>query len=200
MRDLPPPLFCRPRKSPKFINDSKQPSISCITNFGTSDNRSILCESRRQSNAAAQRAGDLEAAFVNNSSNSVVVIGNQYKESSPFTSKQRKFDKLDNTPLYINDDSQSVNENLINPTDDGDSIKPLAKVRPQRILKSINSSAEDIGENISKIIEVSSTKFLPSLQIIVHILYDRLLQATTTKIKIHCLGRVIRWILSLKTN
>jgi guanylate cyclase len=130
LRDLPPPLFCRPRKSPKCIGDSKQPSISCITNFGALDNRSLLCESRRQSNAAAQRNED----------------GGSYRESSlPFISKPQKYD---NTPLYINNNDSEVigdtYEDLRRDTLNGSSEKPLiARIRPQQI-STFNSSNDDI--------------------------------------------------------
>lgn len=133
LRDLPPPLFCRPRKSPKCLGESKQPSISCIMNFGASDNRSILCESRRQSNAAAQRNDDGGGSY------------REYRDSSsPFISKLRKHD---NTPLYINNnDSEMIGdtfEDLRRDTLNGSGDKPYAMIRPQQIC-TINSSNDDI--------------------------------------------------------
>lgn len=98
LRDLPPPLFCRPRKSPKYISDSKQPSISCITNFGTSDNRSMFGESRRQSNTA-QRL-DLDGSHSLHGS-----LTGHLRESSPFITRHRK---LDHTPLYINNNESEA--------------------------------------------------------------------------------------------
>jgi hypothetical protein len=107
--------------------------MTCITT--NVDNPIGYCESRRQSNAAQRGESD---NFPHN------VNSNSHRESPSFPLKQKRFDKLDNTPLYINDDSQSVSECG---TDDTEQIKrPLAKVKPQRILKSINSSVEDIGE------------------------------------------------------
>lgn len=152
MKDLPPPLFCRPRKSPKYISDSKQPSISCITNIGASDNRSILCESRRQSNA--QRINDNDGSW----HGSFTGGGNfnYYRESSPFIARHRK---LDNHPLYINNnDSESYSEeyrkdemNGLSYGDDQEqSTRQIAMVGPmirrKGILNSINSSSEEIGE------------------------------------------------------
>ena len=117
--------------------DSKQPSISCITNFGAStDNRSIICESRRQST----NAPNLE---------SMNMSGNlQTNESSPFIAKKKK---LDTTPLYIINDSatdgNSIPENFgsSNGIEDleQNTKRPLAKVRPRQILK-IDASP---GEN-----------------------------------------------------
>jgi guanylate cyclase len=134
LRDLPPPLFCRPRKSPKCFGDSKQPSISCIMNFGGIDNPSILGESRRQSNAA-QRNDDCDGSYP------------EFRESSsPFISKPRKYD---NTPLYINNnDSEMISdtyEDLRRDPLNGSSEKPYAMIRPQQV-STVNSSNDDICE------------------------------------------------------
>ncbi|KAL7044491.1 hypothetical protein ACKWTF_001922 [Chironomus riparius] len=135
LRDLPPPLFCRPRKSPKYISDSKQPSISCITNFGTSDNRSILCESRRQSNA---QRNDNDGAYS--------LQGSYRDSSSPFICKQRKHDI---TPLYINNNDTEMScvndttDDLRRDTMNGSGEKPYAMVRPQQNIT--NSSNDDIS-------------------------------------------------------
>lgn len=136
LRDLPPPLFCRPRKSPKYISDSKQPSISCITNFGTSDNRSILCESRRQSNA---QRNDNDGAYS--------LQGSYRDSSSPFISKQRKHET---SPLYINNNDTEMGcindttDDLPRDTMNGSGEKPYAMVRPQQNI--INSSNDDISK------------------------------------------------------
>lgn len=147
MKDLPPPLFCRPRKSPKYLSDSKQPSISCITNIGASDNRSILCESRRQSNA--QRINDYDGSLHGS------FTGGNFRDSSPFITRHRK---LDNQPLFINNnDSESIGDdfrkeelNGMNNDDQEPSIRQVAMVGPmvrrKGILSSINSSCEDIGK------------------------------------------------------
>lgn len=138
LRDLPPPLFCRPRKSPKYIGDSKQPSISCITNFGAFDNRSILCESRRQSNAAAQRS-DNDGAYS--------LQGSYRDSSSPFISKQRKYD---NTPLYINNNDAEIvcvndtTDDLRRDTLNGSGEKPYAMVKPQQ--NTTNVSNDDLSK------------------------------------------------------
>lgn len=148
LRDLPPPLFCRPRKSPKYISDSKQPSISCITNFGASDNRSILCESRRQSNAAGQRWNDLDGTHSLHGS-----VTGHLRDSSPFITRHRK---LDHTPLYINNnESETMGDIIDDLRKDGingndESKRQVAMVgpmvRPRHVLNSINSSSEEIGK------------------------------------------------------
>lgn len=148
LSNLPPPLFCRPRKSPKYISDSKQPSISCITNFGASDNRSMLCESRRQSNAA-QRF-DFDGTHSLHGS----LTGYLRESSSPFIPRHRK---LDHTPLYINNNEvEVVNDDEFRKDGQnglGDeqeqSKRQVAMVgpmiRPGNVLNSINSSSEEIG-------------------------------------------------------
>lgn len=152
LRDLPPPLFCRPRKSPKYISDSKQPSISCIMNFGASDNRSMICESRRQSNAA-QRF-DFDGTHSLHGS----LTGYFRESSSPFIPRHRK---LDHTPLYINNnESELINDDEFRKDGQngvGDeqeqSKRQVAMVgpmiRPRNVLNSINSSSEEIGKNRS---------------------------------------------------
>lgn len=150
LRDLPPPLFCRPRKSPKFIGDSKQPSISCITNFGASDNRSILlCDSRRQSNAAQQRT-DFDGAYS---------LQGSFRESySPFISKHRK---LDNTPLYINNNDSEMtaetledlrkDDTLNGSIEETSSKKQIAMVRPH-ILNSTHTSTDELSKKLCALI------------------------------------------------
>lgn len=151
MKDLPPPLFCRPRKSPKYISDSKQPSISCITNIGASDNRSIPCESRRQSNA--QRINDNDESLHGSFTGGHF---NYFRESSPFITRHRK---LDNHPLFINNnDSESYSEDFrkdeLNGVNIGDDQEPSTRqiamvgpmMRQKGILSSINSSSEEIGD------------------------------------------------------
>lgn len=143
LRDLPPPLFCRPRKSPRYISDSKQPSISCITNFGASDNRSILCDSRRQSNAA-QRF-DLDGTHSLHGS-----LTERFRDSSPFITRHRK---LDHTPLYINNnESETISDTCGLNGNSEESKRQVAMVgpmiRPRNVLNSINSSAEEIGEQL----------------------------------------------------
>lgn len=146
-KDLPPPLFCRPRKSPKYISDSKQPSISCITNFGASDNRSILCESRRQSNAAWATRDLHETHSLHGS------LTGHFRDSSPFITRHRR---LDHTPLYINnnesealDGGEENRKDGMNGSSDESNrqvVRVAPMVRPRNVLNSINSSSEEIGE------------------------------------------------------
>jgi guanylate cyclase, other len=145
LTELPPPLFCRPRKNAKYMSDSKQPSISCITNFGASDNRSMLCESRRQSNAA-QRF-DLDGTHSLHGS----LTGN-FRESSPFIPRHRR---LDPSPLYINNNESEMYDGLKdvmngNPEDQEQSKRQVAMVGPmirsRNLLNSIHSSSEETGE------------------------------------------------------
>lgn len=147
LRDLPPPLFCRPRKSPKFIGDSKQPSISCI--FGASENRSILlCDSRRQSNAAQQRT-DFDGAYS--------LQGSFRESNSPFISKHRK---LDNTPLYINNNDSEMtaetledlrkDDTLNGSIEETSSKKQIAMVRPN-ILNSTHTSTDELSKKIKRV-------------------------------------------------
>lgn len=129
--------------------DSKQPSISCITNFGASaDNRSTICESRRQSTNAPN------AESVNS-----FMIGNL--QASPFIAKHRK---LDITPLYIIDDTTTDGDILDTESSNGiedlleqNTKRPLAKVRPRQMLKmdgeTANSSFQEcyfVPKNIKK--------------------------------------------------
>lgn len=102
----------------------------------------MLCESRRQSNAAQR----FELEGTNSLHGSI-------RESSPFITKHRK---LDNTPLYINNnDSEAVegDEEFRKISgfgcDDHEDfkIRPQAIVRPRKLLSSINSSSEEIGKN-----------------------------------------------------
>lgn len=148
LRDLPPPLFCRPRKSPKYC-DSKQPSISCITNFGASDNRSMLCDSRRQSNAAQR----YEMEGINSSFHGSLT--GYLRESSPFVTKHRR---LDNTPLFINNndsitsgDDEDMRKGLNGNSEEQEQNKRQVAmvgpmIRSRKILNSTNSSSEDIGK------------------------------------------------------
>ena len=140
--DLPPPLFCRPRKSPKTNLDSKQPSISCITNFGASDNRSILCESRRQStNATILESNNIQCSLSDKL---------QANETSPFIAKHRK---LDTTPLYLNEDFGYSIPEKVGSSERLDALetelntkRPLAKVRPRQMIQKIDM--EDTGGSL----------------------------------------------------
>jgi hypothetical protein len=149
LRDLPPPLFCRPRKSQKYLSDSKQPSISCITNIGMSDNRSILlCDSRRQSNATQQRT-DFDGAHS--------LQGSFRDSNSPFISRGRK---MSNSPLYINNNENDLNaknetledlrkdDNINGSLDDTSSKKQIAMVRPQH--QHHHSSTHTSSDELSK--------------------------------------------------
>lgn len=110
----------------------------------------MLCESRRQSNAA-QRF-DLDGTHSLHGS-----LTGHFRESSPFILRHRK---LDPTPLYINNNEvdpyndaceelrrDGFNGNL---DDQEPSKRQVAMVgpmiRPRHILNSINSSSEEIGK------------------------------------------------------
>ncbi|KXJ81697.1 hypothetical protein RP20_CCG017728 [Aedes albopictus] len=102
-RDLPPPLFCRPRRSPRLTYDSRHPSIIAIANY--------TAGSRRQSSALK----DLESNYS--------LQGSSFEPSvrdSP-RAYQRKLERI---PLCINDDSQSTLEqqNAIGKTHSSDSL------------------------------------------------------------------------------
>lgn len=98
----------------------------------------MLGDSRRQSNAAAQR-------------NDSDICGGSYRDSSPFISKQRTYDV--NIPLYINNnDSEMIAtidtyEDFRKDTLNGSGEKPLAivnaMIRPQ--VNAINSSNDEIS-------------------------------------------------------
>lgn len=114
--DLPPPLFCRPRKSPKLNCDSRQLSFSGAINFDAG--------SRRQSSV---HRTDIE------SSHSLQGYG---PKDSP-RPMPRRFDRL---PLYRiekNTIDNSENENLI---DSANNQKPV--IMPKPIMKSITSSSD----------------------------------------------------------
>ncbi|XP_055590315.1 receptor-type guanylate cyclase Gyc76C-like [Uranotaenia lowii] len=103
VRDLPPPLFCRPRRSPKLTYDSRQPSMTAIANYITG--------SRRQSSAHK----DLESNYSLQGS----VFGPSMRDSP--RAIQRRLEQI---PLYINDDSQSTldQRNAIDKTESSDSL------------------------------------------------------------------------------
>ncbi|XP_067647261.1 receptor-type guanylate cyclase Gyc76C-like isoform X2 [Eurosta solidaginis] len=54
MTDMPPPLFCRPRKSPKFNSDSRQPSIVGMHYYGGSRRTSMVPRADIESNYSLQ--------------------------------------------------------------------------------------------------------------------------------------------------
>lgn len=90
--DLPPPLFCRPRRSPKLTADSRQPSYVGAQYFGGS---------RRQSAVPRPDA----AASTYSLQGSLHTIYQQQQQTpqrdSPRRASQRK---LDRAPLYIHGD------------------------------------------------------------------------------------------------
>ncbi|XP_058464642.1 receptor-type guanylate cyclase Gyc76C-like isoform X1 [Malaya genurostris] len=103
VRDLPPPLFCRPRRSPKLTYDSRHPSITGFANFVTG--------SRRQSSAHK----DLESNYSLQGS----MFGPSARDSPRMNQR-----RLEHIPRYINDDSQSTLEqrNAIDKTESSDSL------------------------------------------------------------------------------
>lgn len=110
----------------------------------------MLCESRRQSNAA-QRF-DLDGTHSLHGS-----LTGHLRDSSPFITRHRR---LDHTPLYINNnESEMMNdvceelrkEGLNGNCDEQEpSVRQVAMVgpmvRPINVLNSINSSSEEIGK------------------------------------------------------
>ena len=113
-----------------------------------------MCESRRQSNAAAQRSTDFDGTHSLYGS----VTGHNLRDSSPFITRHRK---LDHTPLYINNnESESISDVIEDLKKDGingndDLKRQVAMVgpmmRPRHVLNSINSSSEEIGESNKEI-------------------------------------------------
>lgn len=133
--DLPPPLFCRPRRSPKLNYDSRQPSLIGMPYFGElfvlsfSSFRNIIflsiigSGSRRES--SVPRA-DIQSTYS--------LQGSMHcPRESPRTHR-----KLEMTPLYLNEGSRITLENN---ESENESLtkKPLAMVRPRQ-LRSIVSS------------------------------------------------------------
>ncbi|XP_047001211.1 receptor-type guanylate cyclase Gyc76C-like [Schistocerca americana] len=130
-----PPLFCRPRRSPKMNTDSRQPSI--CGGFGPG--------SRRQSSIPRENSLDVESA----STLRAFAVCNAANNSSPVANhSQRSGSKrAELSPLYINDvsesrttlsasalESQSVlsvedcNENCVNKTSINQSQRALSTV------------------------------------------------------------------------
>lgn len=98
--DLPPPLFCRPRRSPKLTADSRQPSYIGAQYFSGS---------RRQS--AVPRP---EAASTYSLQGSLHTIYQQPQRDSPRRASQRK---LDRAPLYIQSNSNNPSAGLSTPAE-----------------------------------------------------------------------------------
>lgn len=110
----------------------------------------MICESRRQSNAA-QRF-DLDGTHSLHGS----LTGHlHFRESSPFITRHRK---LDNTPLYINNNEEGLNDEDLrkdgvngNAEEQEQSKRQVAMVGPmirsRNVLNSINSSSEEIGKS-----------------------------------------------------
>ncbi|XP_055620128.1 receptor-type guanylate cyclase Gyc76C-like isoform X2 [Toxorhynchites rutilus septentrionalis] len=103
VRDLPPPLFCRPRRSPKLTYDSRQPSMTAIANY--------IVGSRRQSSALK----DLESNYSLQGS----MFGPSIRDSPRINQR-----RLEQIPLRANADSQSTLEprNAIDKTESSDSL------------------------------------------------------------------------------
>ena len=124
LTDLPPPLFCRPRKSPKLTYDSRQPSLC-----GPINNAIYL--GRRHS--SLQR-GDL----VSMSSLQGCVFGSI--KDSPRTIQR----KIDTKPLYLQEDNSNVeteNEVSMETNEDILAMPIIINLKQQRPkLRSIASS------------------------------------------------------------
>lgn len=123
--DLPPPLFCRPRKSPKLNLDSRHPSMIGGIYFGGG--------SRRHSSAF--RGGDMESTY-----------SLQGSFMGPRDSPKLINRRIERIPLYLNEDSRTTlekpeAETTENPETTNDK-RPLAIVQPRHILRSIASKDE----------------------------------------------------------
>lgn len=126
--ELPPPLFCRPRKSPKLNYDSRHPSMIGGIHFGGGG-------SRRHS-SAFRGGGDMESTYSLQGS----FIG---PRDSPKLINRR----IERIPLYLNEDSRTTLEKpeveqpsqpeTIETTNEK---RPLAIVSPRTLLRSIAST------------------------------------------------------------
>lgn len=123
--DLPPPLFCRPRKSPKLNLDSRHPSIIGGIHFNAG--------SRRHSSAF--RGGDMESTYSLQGS----FIG---PRDSPKLTDRR----VARIPLYLNEASHTTIEKPeTETTENSETInekRPLAIVHPRHLLRSIVSTED----------------------------------------------------------
>ncbi|XP_055706306.1 receptor-type guanylate cyclase Gyc76C-like isoform X2 [Phlebotomus papatasi] len=125
LEDMPPPLFCRPRRSPKLNCDSRQPSLIGAAHFGAG--------SRRQSNIPR---ADVESQCSLQGS----ILHSGIRDSPRPIQK-----KLERIPLYLNEESHHVLEHVecCEPVNGADCPKkPLAMVKPRQVLRSIASSDE----------------------------------------------------------
>lgn len=130
--DLPPPLFCRPRRSPKLTYDSRHPSMTGIGYAG----------SRRQS-YVAQR--DLESNYS--------LQGSVFGPSAGTQRDSPRIYQRHGAPLYINDDSQSTLEQQRTAIDKTESSDSLVK----KVI--INSSTKKFRD---KLRSIASTDGSPS--------------------------------------
>lgn len=144
LEDMPPPLFCRPRRSPKLNCDSRQPSLIGAAHFGNFRGGSVtgsidlMCSfegagSRRQSNIPR---ADVESQCSLQGS----ILHSGIRDSPRPIQK-----KLERVPLYLNEESHHVLEHVecCEPVNGADCPKkPLAMVKPRQVLRSIASSDE----------------------------------------------------------
>lgn len=117
--DLPPPLFCRPRRSPKLNADSRQPSLIGAQYFSGSRRQSAVPRPEAASTYSLQ--GSLHTIYQQQQQNP--------QRDSPRRASQRK---LDRAPLYIHNDAYplstpaEINEALLSAEANGElAMEPL---------------------------------------------------------------------------
>ncbi|XP_066155671.1 receptor-type guanylate cyclase Gyc76C-like isoform X2 [Euwallacea fornicatus] len=142
-----PPLFCRPRRSPKLNTDSRQPSI--IGGFGG-------LNSRRHSSVPRGASVDIESSST-------------LQNYSPLV-QPRHLAKAIRNNLHVPD---SVGSKLtINSTFDCQTAESnderAPKLQPRRVLSSIASSSEEPYKSVSGLSKVRESKSLDLLPLNVH--------------------------------
>ncbi|XP_019756594.2 receptor-type guanylate cyclase Gyc76C isoform X1 [Dendroctonus ponderosae] len=142
LTELPPPLFCRPRRSPKLNNESRQPSI--IGGFGG-------LNSRRHSSVPRGTSIELESSST-------------LQNYSPMV-QSRHFLKVNRNNLHVPDPGGS--KLTINTTFGSQILeKPeegRQKPRPRRVLSSIASSSEEPHKSYGGLNKVRESKSLDPL-------------------------------------
>uniref|UniRef100_A0A1L8DJE6 Guanylate cyclase n=2 Tax=Nyssomyia neivai TaxID=330878 RepID=A0A1L8DJE6_9DIPT len=143
LEDMPPPLFCRPRRSPRLNCDSRQPSLIGAAHFGNTFRRSSLtlqsndlCSSE---GAGSRRQSNIPRTDVESTCSLQGSI--LHARDSPRPTHR----KLERVPLYLNEESHHVLEHAecCEPVNGDDCPKkPFAMVKPRQMLRSLASSDE----------------------------------------------------------
>ncbi|KAL1497774.1 hypothetical protein ABEB36_008675 [Hypothenemus hampei] len=134
-----PPLFCRPRRSPKLNNDSRQPSI--IGGFGG-------LNSRRHSSVPRGASIDIESSST-------------LQNNSP-----QHFLKVNRKNLHVPDPVGSrltINTAFGSQVLDPNEEQVRQKPRPRRVLSSIASSSEEPHKSIGGLCKIRESKSLDLL-------------------------------------